>query len=225
MTGRRAASLSAIASAAVLLTACAGGHELAGEPLVPTEQYKPIVTQAPEQVALAVHAGGLSPNQRSALADFVGRWRDNGGGEMLVKAPVNGGDPGSARRTADVMTGYLAHLGVPADRLRLVGYDAGHVHDAPVLASFERFEAISPDCSKGWNSLTATGSNRPFEHFGCAVTANFAQMVANPRELVAPAAIDPADNGRREVVLGKYRQGQTTSTNMDSQASGSVSSQ
>jgi type IV pilus biogenesis protein CpaD/CtpE len=40
-----------------------------------------------------------------------------------------------------------------------------------------------------------------------------------------PTAEDPADNSRRLIVLGKYRQGGITSTTQDSQASGKSSSQ
>ncbi len=225
MTGRTPANILAIAAAAAALAGCAGPELTATGSLLPTEQYKPAVIQAPEQIALAIHPQGLSPNQRAALADFVGRWRDNGGGLMVVKAPLNGDDPGQARRTADAMTAYLQHLGVPADRVRLVGYEAGRLRAAPVLASFERYEAVAPDCSKGWGSLTATGANAPGSHFGCADAANFALMIANPRDIVIPTATDPADNSRRQVVLGKYRQGQTTATARDEQASGTVSQQ
>ena len=222
-------SLASTALATALLAGCATAPAdktaKAPEPVTPTQVYAPTVTQAPEQVAFAVHPQGLSPNQKAALADFAGRWRDNGGGVMTLRTPVNSGVPALSRRTADAMSAYLVHLGVPADHMRLAGYDAGHAPNAPVLASFERYESVGPDCSQGWDNLTSTKNNTVSTHFGCAATANFAQMIANPRDLVVPSATDPADNSRREYVLGKYRQGAITSTSRDDQASGTVTQQ
>jgi pilus assembly protein CpaD len=50
-------------------------------------------------------------------------------------------------------------------------------------------------------------------------------MVANPRDLVTPTTSDPSDDTRRQVVLGKYRQGTVTSTAADDQASGKAATQ
>ena len=74
-----------------------------------------------------------------------------------------------------------------------------------------------------WENLSKTGSNRPYSNFGCAVTANIAAQVANPHDFLAPRAEDPADATRRSVVLDKYRRGEKSSTEADSQAKGAVS--
>jgi len=212
--------------AAASLSACQSTSKqdaLIPNPVTPTEQYKSIVTQAPHDIALAVHPQGLSPNQQAALITFARDWVDDGGGDVVVKSPANGGDAGMARLTADATISYLKHIGVPEARLRLVGYDAAHAPNPPVIASFARFEAVVTKCGERWGSLTSTANNRPQANFGCAETANLAAMIANPRDLVTPTAEDPADNSRRQVVLGKYRQGGITSTTQDSQASGKSS--
>ncbi|MHB8285602.1 MAG: CpaD family pilus assembly protein [Caulobacteraceae bacterium] len=215
-----------ILSAAASLGACTSTSDIQARtpnPVTPTAQYKVDVRQAPQDIALAVHPQGLSPNQQSALVAFVSGWTDNGGGDLVVKSPVNGGDPSQARLTADATMSFLQHLGVPAERLRLEGYDAQHAPKAPVIASYAKYEAVVADCAHNWGNLTSTRDNRPQANFGCAETSNIAAMVANPRDLVTPTASDPADNSRRQVVLGKYRQGATTSTAQDSQASGKAS--
>ncbi len=229
MTGRdqNAKALRLAAALAVVLAAggCAGSREEFGAgALTPTTQYAVSVGQTPQEIALAVHPQGLSPNQQTALTAFYGRWRDNGGGDLTVKAPVGAADPHLARRSADLTLSFLERLGVPAASLRLVGYSARQAQGAPVIASFQKYEAIIPDCSQGWNNMTSTGSNRPFSHYGCAVTANMAAMIANPRDIVTPTPIDPSDGARREMVMDKYRQGVATSTAADGQASGAVSS-
>jgi len=177
----------------------------------------------PDRVSLAIHAEGLSPNQQAALGDFVRRWRDSGGGPIEIGAPAAGADPVLARRTADAICAFLYRLGAPANAIKIVGYDPAGSPNPPVYASFARVQPAVTDCSKTWDNQTSTGSNRPSTHFGCSVTANMAQQVADPHDLVAPAGGAGLDDGRRLVVLDKYRQGQVTSSSKDSQASGQVS--
>ena len=212
--------------AAAALQACAVDPNPAEtarrQQLLPTEQYGLAVTSQPEQIALGLHAGGLSVTQQAALGQFASRWRLNGGGPVTLRAPVGGNAALSRRMEAETGT-YLVKLGIPQEQLVLAGYAAGPNSSAPLLASYERFEAKGPNCSGGWRNIMSTGSNVAYDHFGCAVTANIAAQVANPRDFLAPAVETPADNSRRSVVLGKYRQGAVTSSAKDDQANGKVS--
>ena len=223
----RAASLAAILIAAAGLQACASDPHAAdaakAKVLLPTEQFAVQVTNHPEQIALGLHSAGLSATQQAALGQFVSEWRDDGGGLVTVRAPTDGADSAAAARMQGEAVAYLVKLGVPRERLAVTGYVSNRAPGAPLLASYEKFEAQGPNCSGGWGNLTSTGSNKVYDHFGCAVTANIAAQIANPRDLLAPAAITPADNSRRAVVLGKYRQGQLTSSAKDDQADGKVS--
>ena len=189
--------------------------------LLPTEQYGLAVTNQPEQIALGLHADGLSAAQQAALGQFVSRWRLNGGGAVTLRAPVSG-NAALSRRMETETGAYLVKLGIPQERLVLAGYAAA-APSAPLLASYERFEAKGPNCSGGWSDIMSTGSNAAYDHFGCAVTANIAAQVANPRDFLAPAVETPADNSRRSVVLNKYRLGAVTSSAKDDQANGKVS--
>jgi pilus assembly protein CpaD len=54
------------------------------------------------------------------------------------------------------------------------------------------------------------GENINYENFGCASQANLAAMVDNPSDLITPRASDPSDQGRRAVVIEKYRKGEVT---------------
>lgn len=228
---RRLAPAAVLALATVVLGGCSFGPSprsiLADQApsLTPTEQYGIKVTSAPEQIAIGLHAEGLSANQQAALGQFVNGWRENGGGDIVVRAPSDGADPHLARAVADAVQAYIGRLGVPAERLQIAGYAAGGPKDAPVLASYEKYVAQGPtDCAHRWDNQLAVNTNAPSAHFGCAVTANIAAQIANPRDLLAPAVMTPSDNGRREVVMGKYREGAVTSSAQDAQASGKVSS-
>ena len=187
--------------------------------LVPTEQYAVKVTSAPEQIAIGLHPQGLSANQQAALSEFVSRWRDDGGGLMTMKIADDPQSLALTRRMEVQVSNYLIKLGLPAEQLRLSGYHAGGAV-SPVLISYERYTAEHTQCGLDWENLTATKNNTPYKQFGCSMTANMAAMVANPRDMLAPAVVTPADDLRREVVLGKYRKGEVTSSAKDDQADG-----
>jgi pilus assembly protein CpaD len=214
-----------IASIAALAAACATPPKpapLAHAGPTPTEQFSIAVTSHPDQILLAPHAEGLSPAQAQALVALVDRWRAVGGGPIQVQAPGRGG--GEAYRAAALVQAALTDLGVGEDRVTVSGYDAGDKPGAPIVVGFDHFEAKGPDCGRKWDSFTKTMNNGPNNNFGCAVTANLAALVANPADLAQAEPVQPADAGRREAVLTKYRQGQPTSTAKDDQASGAISS-
>jgi len=215
------------------LSACASSKPAPVAPLAsanpaaktPMDMYTARAAPATQDVSFAIHAQGLSPNQQAALGDLVARWRAAGGGELTVRAPSDSADPATARRSADAICAFLQQLGVPVSLIHLIGYPTAGAEGAPIVVAFKALAPVVADCSTAWDSLTATKTNAPYRTFGCAEEANIAQMVADPHDLVSPAPVTPADNTRLQVVLTKYRQGQTTSSATDSQASGKVSAQ
>ena len=218
----RAAGLLAVLTAAAAIGGCA--HEVAGpEALIPTEKYGIQVTTHPQQIAIGLHRDGLSVTQRAALGQFVSQWREDGGGLVTVRLPADGADRRTAYRMQTEAMAYLVQLGVPHERLQVAGYAPGGAPNPPLLASYDRYEAQGPNCSGGWAKIAAGFKNGVYDHFGCAMAANTAAQVANPRDFLAPAVVTPADDVRREIVLGKYRNGQATATEKDAQADGKVS--
>ncbi|HVN01640.1 MAG TPA: CpaD family pilus assembly protein [Caulobacteraceae bacterium] len=187
-------------------------------PITPTERYGIEVKSAPDEILLAAHASGLSPAQMDALRDFMWRWMNTDRGAITVHAPEHGPDQGGVYRTASAARDFLIDQGVPASAVQIVGYDAAGDARAPVRVEFTRFLAIGPECGRSWSNLTDTRSNAAYPEFGCAVTANIAAQIADPADLLHPRATDAPDIQRREFVLGKYSQGQLTSTLPDPQA-------
>jgi len=176
-----------------------------------------------DEIRLAAHATGLSGNQARALTDFQVRWMQAEGGEITIAAPNSGQTAGAYRVSQDARA-WLISQGAPAERVRIIGYDAGPgPQAAPVIVGFQRYVAAIPTCGS-WTSVTRSMTNEPQDNFGCAVSANLAAQVANPGDLVGARAMTPADPNRRSVVFGKYRNGEITSTARDEQASATVSS-
>ena len=212
--------------AALALCACASPgrhHEDLAQPLTPTEHYAIDVSPQPEELRLAIHRQGLSPNQAQALAAFADRWNDADGGEITLQSPARGADPASVYRIALEARDFLASRGVTPEKLRLIGYDARGDAQAPLIIGYSHYVAKGPECGRKWENLTATGANRAYGEFGCAVTANIAAQIADPGDLMAPRPTAPADAARRQAVRDHYRKGETTSSAKDDQANGAVS--
>ena len=191
--------------------------------ITPTQQFAVTVVHHPDQILLAAHATGLSPAQAAAVAALADRWRDAGVGPVVIQTPSGGG--GDVYRSATAVQGALLSEGLPQDQIQLVSYQAaaGSSNPATIMVGFTRAEARGPQCGLDWQDYTKTGANKPNSNFGCAVTANFAALIANPSELENPHRTDASDANRRETILGKYRKGDLTATVKDQQANGAVS--
>lgn len=206
-------STSALAAALTLgglaLSGCMGAEaSLGGEPpLTPTSRYSLQTEPGLDRIALSVHETGLSANQQSALSAMVGRFAVEGAPTLVVEAPA--GDDAVANQMAWNVKAALVAAGAPDHRIRMVSY-AGPDPRAPVLVGFETVRAVVPQCGTEWGSLSRTGDNQSASNFGCAVNANLAAQIANPRDIVSPRAMTSADAGRRSVVFDDYRKGETT---------------
>lgn len=202
----RSTSLAALA-ALVTLSACASAGGDGPAPLTPSQRFSLMVEPGMERIALAVHDTGMSAGQDAALRDLAGAFAASGASSLIVQAP-SGDDPvagGFAYAVAD----RLNSLGY-SGRVQVVGYQAPDPR-APVLVGYEILTAAVPQCGTRWGDLTHSGRNEVSSNFGCAVTANLAAQIANPRDIVAPRDMPPVDSGRRAVVLDKYRTGEATS--------------
>jgi len=222
MSSSKAPLLIALGVAAALGACASHGPadpHIAAAPLTPTQLFAPVVTEAPDQILLATHATGLSAAQTAAVDALVTRWRDSGGGPILIHPPAAGG--AEAYRMASAVESRLESQGVREEQIRVEQGDdsAG----GAITVAFSHYRADGPRCGRDWTSFTHSSDNAVNGNFGCATTANLAAMIANPADLAAPRPIDPADAGRRENVITKYRAGSVTSTSSDTQATGHVS--
>lgn len=195
---------------ALALTACMGAPVGGGgpQPILPTARYVLQAEPGIERIALAVRDGELSSAQQAALGELASRFRIEGAPVLTIEAPA-GEDP-VALATAHHIRQALEHRGVPAAMIRVAAYYAPDPR-APVLAGFDTYRAVTPQCGTEWESLTRTASNQSSSNFGCAVTANLAAQIANPRDIVQPRGMGPGDAGRRAVVFAAYRTGEATS--------------
>ena len=201
-------TLAAVA-AAITLAGCMGGPAGGGSPppLTPTQRFSLQVEPGLERIALAIHEEGLSGNQHAALTDIANRFAIEGAPLLRIEAP-SGNDP-VANDFAWRIKGALEQVGMPGERIQVVAYNAPDPR-APVLIGYETLRAVVPQCGTVWTSMTRTNGNETPPNFGCAVTANLAAQIANPRDIITPRGMTPGDAGRRTVVFDHYRKGEAT---------------
>jgi pilus assembly protein CpaD len=226
-SGRAIAAITGAMCGAFLLAGCATDRGADATPLaarLPSDQFPLRAEAHPDEIRLAAHPNGLSLEQRGALAAMLGRWRETGGGALTIRMPLHGADPQAAHETSQRTRDFLIAMGAPAERVVQTGYEppAGPA-PAPILVDFAAYEAVIPACGRSWENLSQTTKNRPSENFGCALVANAAAQIANPGDIAAPRATDPADAGRRTYVIDRYRQSESTAGANEKGASGAVS--
>ncbi len=216
----------ALASAIFVLAAgmaASGCASMSGDidaPVTPLSRYALQVEPGLDRIALAVHDQGLSSNQHAALRDLAARYGASGSGHVRIESPA--GDDPVAVQQAYAVRAVLQASGVPEDRIQMAAYAAPDPR-APVLAGFETLRASVPDCAAEARNLGARYSNQSSGGFGCAITANMAAQIADPRDILGARAMTPADSGRAAVVFDNYRRGEISSTPQEPLVSGRIS--
>lgn len=206
-------------SATVVLGACATTATPDAQPLTPLSRYSLRVEPGLDRIALAVHEDGLSSSQQTALNDLAGRYLASGVGRVRVEAP-SGDDPAAARQAWAVRSALQAS-GLPADRIVVASYAAPDPR-APVLAGFETVRAVIPNCAAEQGPMDGRFSNDSSRGLGCAINANLAAQIADPRDIVGHRPTSPADSGRAAVVFDNYRKGELTSAPQETLVEGRI---
>ena len=216
----------ALASAVFVLAAglaASGCASMSGDtdaPITPLSRYALQVEPGLDRIALAVHDQGLSSNQYAALSGLAARYSTSGAGHVRIESPA-GDDPVAVEQAYAVRT-FLQAAGVPADRIQMAAYAAPDPR-APVLAGFETLRASLPDCAAEARNMGTRLSNQISGGFGCAITANMAAQIADPRDILGARPMTPADSGRAAVVFDNYRRGQISSTPQEPLVNGRIS--
>ena len=213
-----------VIAAALALSGCQSVAQLDGhpaphpDPVLPSSQYAMTADTQVRTMNFRVERG-LSDNQRHALDQVASRaaWSADAPVDVQI---ITSGDP-AAVAAGRAMADYLYTHDVADKDLSLKSAPDQASDIVTVNLVFYRTHHI--DCNQTWENLAATGGNQTYENFGCAVTANIAAQVADPRDLDHPHAEDPADASRKSAILDKYRQGKITSADEDENAKGNVS--
>ncbi len=206
----------ALALAATIPAACQGAAG-PGEPVrlngTPLDIHEIGVRGASE--VLEVYPDPEYPTLKRAdirrLERFVAAYRDRGHGPLQMVMPENGANPQLAVEAVKVARELAWEKGVAWEAIAGSVYDA-HGRNAPIVMTFEVYEAVAPDCqSIAAYDLGNISSNNELGNFGCSVRFNLAAMIADPGDLLANRELDPRDPRRVSVIMEAYRQGENTS--------------
>ncbi len=230
--GRKAGGLAAVAALAAMLAGCYTVREPAE--MVPNDyrQRHPITLQEGHrtvEVFVGSSRGGLTPAQRADVLAFANVWKREATGGVVIDVPS--GTP-NARAAADSLheiESILAAAGVPSQSIAVRPYrPVNPARLATIRLTYPRITADAGPCGLwphdlGPSDVEESHLNREYWNFGCATQRNLAAMVDNPADLVQPRGEVPAYEGRRAVVLDKYRKGQSTATVYPNAGQGKIS--
>jgi pilus assembly protein CpaD len=105
----------------------------------------------------------------------------------------------------------INELGISRDRI-LVATSSS----AQVEVNYISYQARSGACGDWSEDLFYTAENRTAQNLGCANQHNLAAMVADPRDLLGPRAMDGADAVRRQTIIGNYETGKVSGADKSS---------
>lgn len=226
-TTPRASLIGLIALASLALSACGTprGPDAAMLHTTPLDAHPITVSPVSERLELRapLAASSLANDDRAALEQFIAAYHETGHGPIVVSLPSGGANAQAAVQVATEARARIFAAGVGWDQIAGGAFEAPAAAEPPIVLTFQRFEAKAAPCKPMSDyNLTRTSSNLAYGRFGCAQAANLAVMLADPADLNGPRPQAPADAGRRDVVLGKYRQGQPTAAERAEDERGSV---
>jgi len=212
-------SRATVAFAALLLACCASPLTNGPEASFDQNLRFPVSVE-PQMMTMRLpyNSGpeGLDQSAVAQLARFAADYLDHGSGAIAVSAAASYGN------APNDVAGRLVDLGVPEDRI-LIGHQDDPGSAPGVKLTYIRYVAQTPACGNWSANLASTNANAPQPNFGCATQHNIAAMIADPRDLVSPRPLTPADAARRLEVLEKYRKGESTVAQKTQAQSGVVS--
>lgn len=201
-------ALIALSLASLALGACR--HN--GIPTQPTMNKNPIeVAESVERLELYSRPSGmeLSARDEYAVMQFLRAYGQSGSGPIYINRPSGHQGAVGVAQTDRILRGLMAQAGLNPSSAQSGEYQSYPGAPAPVVVSYRTLKTIVPRCP-GLTDLSLTADNAVTPGFGCFASANLAAMVANPRQLVDPKAIDTPNAQRRQVVYDRYINGEAT---------------
>ena len=219
------ASCASLVVVAVGLSACQTDPVATGSigAAYDVRQRHPIVlAETPRH--LDVFVGGaftrLDPRQRQDVREFAREYFRTGKSGLTISTPQGVRYPRNVELTVAAVRHALAEEGVPPGAIRVQTYrPADPAIASPIRLSFDRLQAkVASQCGQwpddiGGITYPKDGwDNHGYWNLGCAYQANFAQQVADPRDLVRAQPETPADTVQRMNRIGKVRNSEDPTT-------------
>jgi pilus assembly protein CpaD len=202
------------------LAACSGGPEIDDyyKPAMHYERFPIEVAKGSVRLDVSTKRPTLGERQEDAVARFAQSANASGAPRVQIQRP-------RSAATADAVAGRVTQImvmnGIEPENILESDYAGGK--GAPVIVTFQRKIAVTPECGDWSEDIAVTGKNEPPPDFGCATQNNIAAMVANPEDFEVPRTTTPADAMRRNQVFVDYRKPKNTATPVSEQDTQTVS--
>jgi pilus assembly protein CpaD len=225
-------SLLRVAAAAAIglsLGACARQDRMVTGSIIPTDvraRHPIVLANAPQTLDLFVSGeAALDVRQKQDVVDFAKSYVASGSGPIQILVPRGTGQEARAQNMAGAVRATLVAGGVRG-HIDVSSYAVADPRlAAPVRVTFAALEARADRrCGEWPDDLGASGSsggwdNRPYYNFGCAYQQNMAAQIADPRDLVRPRHLEPADSPMRIRAITGVRDGVDPGTKWSSSPS------
>jgi pilus assembly protein CpaD len=207
--GPRAATAAALMPL-LWLAACAADNAAVDDYYKPAMHYErfPIeVAKGAVRLDVSTRRPSLGERQEDAVARFAQAAQTSGARHIQVQRP-------RAAATADAVAGRVTQILVMSgiEPEAIVQREYGGGNRAPVIVTFQRKIAVTPECGDWSEDIAVTGKNEPPPDFGCATQNNIAAVVANPEDFEVPRTATAPDAMRRNQVFVDYRKPKNTAT-------------
>lgn len=191
---------------ASFLTACSDLYRMSSEEALlqntPSKTHPIAFVDRDEALEIEVppHNHGLSRNQYIDVYRFAVRYRT----ESLGRISIVG--PGSGHPAFQDVRRALTAAGI--DPSRVTGKGRGRRH--AIVLSYQRPLAVAPECGDWSRDVGVERERVNYPDFGCSTQRNFANMIANSRDLLASQEETPASGERRTRIWSKYVGGESS---------------
>ncbi len=214
-----------LSTAAVALAGCAGAWNGADDALTVAEAHP--ITVDSQVVTLTIDldpsASELSRMDESRLKAFADSYLAGGYGPLTVTAPAGNG-VASQDVAADART-TLNEAGVDWGDISGATYIPADNDGRKLILSYTRYVATPSACGIWEGMMARDYANLRSPNFGCATQNNLAALVADPHDLIAPADGGSSDATARIRAIQKYREGEKTASETDSEIKTEVAKQ
>lgn len=207
---RRARPVVIAAFAMIVLGGCAEKHEweTAGTRTTDANQLHPIGAEVRREAIDIPPVGGSAAAQSDnyfAVTKFVRQYLRDGRGVLDVRVSSRGSD-----KTRSFVASILNENGVAPERVR---YGARADGKSGALIAYTKIGSVAPLACDDWSEdITRRAEQGVYANWGCASQRNLANMVADPTDLVAPAAATPQTADRSQALYRSYTSGKSSSS-------------
>ena len=159
---------------------------------------------------------GLNSDKKMELGNFVDQFRREGEGRLILSAPAGQPNEVAAFNVLNDVRDTMKNHGIVRQMVKLSPYAPKGEPEAPIVISYLGYKAEGPKCGPLRRDFGSDGRNLLGEQLACANQANFAAMVANPKDLVEARDESPRSGERRDQLWDKYVKGDSTETKKSS---------